>query len=153
MARVGRRFVTDLLLAGAAGVVLFFLFTALVNFSSMAFYAKRAEQPANLDGIWAAERSYELAFDEPVASLPPMPRSPGEADRRAVAGSWDRGWAVLGWKPDGSVRGVYWVSPVPGLDAIVVIAMSDIDGDGVPTWYARSRWGRATRLVEDGDVL
>ncbi len=153
MALLRRRFVFDLMLGTGLGVLLFFGLTAWLNLASMAFYAKRAELPATIDAIWAAQLGYEAAFDARVAPLEPAPRAPASADRKAVLGEPSSGWLELGWPFDGQVRGVYWAYEAPGLDGLVVVALADIDDDGVRTFYARSDWGRTTRLVEDDDVL
>lgn len=46
---------------------------------------------------------------------------------------------MLGWAPDGPVRGSYWVEVSPdGLD-FTVFGVADIDGDGQQAWYTATK--------------
>ncbi len=114
---------------------------AIPNFVAMQLKAKRAEVPGNVDGIKTALLAYDAAYDEfiPAGS---------EAQARAVVGKelrpWERSpaWDKLGWRPDGDVRGAYWVVVVPG--DFEVHGICDVDGDGDVAEYVATMSTNAT---------
>ena len=116
---------------------------AIPNFVEMQYRAKRAELPANVDGIKTAEMGYDAAFDTFIAaSVYPSTGPSGKAPQ-----AWDAtssgGFQTLGWQPDGQVRGSYTVTTVdaattPGGD-FVVTGQGDIDGDSVLSSYTATK--------------
>lgn len=115
---------------------------AIPNFVEMQYRAKRAENPANVDGIKTAEMGYDAAFDNFIncADTPGGPS--GKAPVAFVpAGT---GYDTLGWQPDGEVRGSYQVSTVqpsggtPGGDFLVT-GLIDVDGDGQNASYTSTK--------------
>ena len=102
---------------------------AIPNFVSMQYRAKRAEVPANVDGIKTAEIAYEAAFDTFIEANQYPTGTPGKSQVPWVAGSAG-GFDTLGWTPDGHVRGVYSVT-LTGLVDFIADGDCDVDGDGV----------------------
>ncbi|MFN7146915.1 MAG: hypothetical protein ACK4YP_24280, partial [Myxococcota bacterium] len=120
---------------------------AVPQFIEMQLKAKRAELPANVDGIKMAEMAYDASFDEHV-ELPLAPRDDAALDKEAVEfDSTLPEWKSIGWKPDGLVRGNYQVglSQVdhPGIDFLVT-ARSDLDDDDALCEYLASEQHNAT---------
>lgn len=112
--------------------------------------AMRSEVPVNIDEIYTAELAYDAAFDvfvptgvspRPVAALTklPVPWVDGED------------WRQLGWRPDGEVRGVYWVEVDTQTHSFTVHGMVDADGDGVPAHYQRAL-GEPMKQVSGKDI-
>jgi len=122
---------------------------AIPNFMSMGWRAKRAEVPANVDGLRTAQRAYDAAFDAYVEIPTPVPRPISELGPEAVDWPWETGFDTLGWAPDGQVRGTYWVTTTP--DGFEVHGMIDIDGDGVPAHYMATE-SEKTRMLTPNSV-
>ena len=116
---------------------------AIPNFVEMQYRAKRAEVPANVDGIKTSEMGYDAAFDTflPITTAHPT-GTPGKTQKDWSGGS--AAFQKLGWQPDGKVRGVYKVtttsvsSSTPGGD-FVVTGQADVDGDGVISEYTATK--------------
>jgi len=112
---------------------------AIPNFMEMQYRAKRAELPANVDGIKAAQMGYYAAFGTYV---PCGSAEEAEAALLSVSGKAQRPWIggdcwdTLGWQPDGMVRGFYWVEVAEDGSDFAVWAIGDIDGDGDPAVYS-----------------
>ena len=115
---------------------------AIPNFVEMQYRAKRAEVPANVDGIKTSEMGYDAAFDQFIQVTQHPTTSPG---KNPVA--WQNGnsgYQTLGWAPDGKVRGVYDVTTTapsssnPGGD-FRVTGECDVDGDGTPAQYTATK--------------
>ena len=105
---------------------------AIPNFVAMQYRAKRAEVPANVDGIKTAELAYDAAFDKFIEESSFQPdSSPGKAPRTWSSSS---GFDTLGWGPDGEVRGSYKISSTSTTDFLVT-GIADIDGDGTQSSY------------------
>ena len=104
---------------------------AIPNFVAMQYRAKRAEVPANVDGVKTAELAYDAAFDQFIEEASFQPDSdPGKAPR-----PWgDSAFDTLGWGPDGEVRGSYKITTVSTTDFLVQ-GIADIDGDGTQSTY------------------
>ena len=101
---------------------------AIPNFVSMQYRAKRAEVPANIDGIKTAEIAYDAAYDAYIYQSIPHPSSlPGKAQRPWTTGS---NFDTLGWSPDGEVRGSYFIESITGPVDFRVMGGCDVDGDG-----------------------
>jgi type IV pilus assembly protein PilA len=117
---------------------------AIPNFVEMQYRAKRAELPANVDGIKTAEMGYDAAFDTFIAQTTPYPTgTPDKTAKDWVAAS-SGGFQTLGWSPDGQVRGVYSVetdaasATNPGGN-FTVTGEGDIDADGVRSQYTATK--------------
>ena len=100
---------------------------AIPNFVAMQYRSKRAEVPANVDGIKMAELAYEATYDAFIQQTSFYPSSAvgkGQVD-------WPAGSAfdTIGWSPDGRVRGAYKVVSLSSTD-LRVTGISDVDGDG-----------------------
>lgn len=112
---------------------------AIPNFVAMQLRAKRGEVAAYVEGIRAAELTYEAMNDRYLAC--------GSAADAARVGKDPRPWAsepaaecfaTLGWKPDGDVRGAYWIevgADESGAPAFLVHGASDVDADGQVAEY------------------
>ena len=109
---------------------------AIPNFVEMQYRAKRAEIPANVDGIKTSEMGYEAAFDTFISAAA-NPASPsGKAPQAWTPTS---PFQQLGWAPDGEVRGSYTVTVTAagsgGSGDFTVTGTGDIDGDGTNSQY------------------
>ncbi len=120
------------------GCALPFAALAIPNFVEMQYRAKRAEVPANVDGLKTAELAYDAAFDEfvPVRA---HPRRPEHLGKEPVPWHGNPDFEMLGWAPDGDVRGTYWVEVSPDGSDFTVFGMGDMDGDGVPALYTATK--------------
>jgi type II secretory pathway pseudopilin PulG len=100
---------------------------AVPQFTEMQLKAKRAELPGNVDGLRTAEISYDASFDTWL-DLPVSPRDDASLDKKAVPWTTpDPKWSLIGWAPDGDVRGNYQVGLTsPGF---IVTGKSDVDDD------------------------
>ena len=109
---------------------------AIPNFVSMQYRAKRAEIPANVDGIKTAELAYDAAFDQFIEQNSFYPSS--SVGKAQV--TWNTGSAfdTIGWSPDGKVRGAYRVSTISSTD-FRVTGISDVDGDGTQATYTSTK--------------
>ncbi|MFT5686415.1 MAG: type IV pilus assembly protein PilA [Myxococcota bacterium] len=109
---------------------------AIPNFVAMQYRAKRAEVPANVDGIKTAEVAYDAAFDKFIEQAAPMPAgTPGKAQVTWTSGS---AFDTIGWSPDGKVRGQYSVTSLSTTN-FEVVGVSDVDGDGVISSYTAQK--------------
>ena len=123
------------------------LVVVLPNFLSMGKRAKRAEVPANVDGIKTAELAYEAAFDNfvPVPEFHPS-ANVGKASRTWAPGS---SFDTLGWAPDGKVRGAYKVDVFSSDFQVTGIIDSDADGE-LATYTAMK--STTTAQITDNDI-
>jgi len=115
---------------------------AIPNFVAMQLKAKRAEVPGNVDGIKMALLAYDAAYDE---FLPAGREGQARAEVGKALRPWERTpeWERLGWRPDGDVRGAYWIVVVPGHD-FEVHGVCDVDGDGELAEYVATKSTNAT---------
>lgn len=112
---------------------------AYPNFVMMKYRAERAEVQAHVEAIrdaelaWYKSHGNYLAVSSREAA---RAQGPGEALR-----PWEGGpdWDALGWAPEGTVRGAYWVEVNGG--GFVVRGISDVDGDGAYAEYSVSDAG------------
>ncbi len=121
---------------------------AIPNFVQMQYRAKRAEVPANVDGIKTAELAYDAAFDSFIPVSVPAPRPITELDGLPVSWVSSTPFDDLGWGPDGQVRGIYWVEVAPNQLDFVVHGMCDIDRDGIPAHYTATKSINATMVTD-----
>ena len=108
---------------------------AIPNFVSMQYRAKRAEVPANVDGIKTAELAYDAAFDKFIQSTAYPTGTPGKQQQVWATGS---NFDTLGWSPDGKVRGQYSVATTSSTD-FTVTGVCDVDGDSSQAKYTASK--------------
>lgn len=124
---------------------------AIPNFVAMQLKAKRAEVPSNVDGIKTAELAYDAAFDGYVAAS----EFPTGGDPTKAQVTWDEassgGFNTIGWKPDGSVRGIYSVE-TPTTTDITVTGYCDVDNDEDNAVYTATTSINATLDAGDTNV-
>jgi prepilin-type N-terminal cleavage/methylation domain-containing protein len=101
--------------------------------------AKRAEVPANVEGIRVSELGYFATFDTflPEASWYPQALAGDESNKRLK--DWPEadkagGFTQLGWRPYGAVRGAYSI-PDGDADSFEIQGLSDVDGDNDEALY------------------
>ncbi len=115
---------------------------AIPNFVEMQYRAKRAENPANVDGIKTAEMGYDAAFDNFINCT----NTPGtDANKKTqIFTTAGTGYDTLGWQPDGEVRGSYVVQTTPagasspGGDFLVT-GVTDVDQDAINSVYTATK--------------
>ena len=111
---------------------------AIPNFVEMQYRAKRAEVPANVDGIKTSEMGYEAAFDEFITA----PTHPGTSLTKKTR-AWANGnsqYQKLGWAPDGEVRGSYGVTTTSsGASDFTVTGLCDVDDDDTVAKYTATK--------------
>jgi prepilin-type N-terminal cleavage/methylation domain-containing protein len=105
---------------------------AVPEFNRMQLSSKRTEVPLNVDGITNAELAYDAAHDIFV-SVPGYVPSTAMA-KKTRAWPTTSNYQVLGFRPDGAVRGSYY-SPLFGLNGVDTVGRCDVDDDGVLTYY------------------
>ena len=113
---------------------------AIPNYMAMQLRAKRSELPGNVDGIKNAELAYQAAFDAYVDCA----ARPGAVSRTPV--QWtvtSDNFSLIGWKPDGGIRGSYEVSGATNSDFLVT-GSTDIDGDSELATYTATVSTNAT---------
>lgn len=121
---------------------------AIPNYVMMQLKAKRAEVPGNVDGIKTALLAYDAAFDGFVpagtrAEAEAALRSGGKEPRAWTGGP---GWEALGWRPEGPIRGAYWVEVAADGQDFIVYGLCDVDGDGDFAEYTATSRGNATLM-------
>lgn len=140
----------DLVLAGVAvvagGVLAAY---AVPNFVGMGLHGKRVEAYQDVLGLRTAELAYRAAMDTFVA-MEPSPRA--TPDKQLADWVPNAGSEALGWKPDGAVRGIYWVElDADGAD-FTVHGRCDVDGDGRVAEYVIRATDAKPRLVTAPNV-
>ena len=111
---------------------------AIPNFVEMQYRAKRAELPANADGIKSAEQGYEAIFDKYLKCSDHPNHTLGKAQTSWAGGN--SSFQQLGWTPDGNVRATYEVTTsTGGASDFTVKARADIDGDGTESTYTATK--------------
>ncbi len=116
---------------------------AIPNFVEMQYRAKRAEVPANVDGIKTAQMGYDAAFDEFI-SCTDHPGAAGIGKKQVDWAGGNSEFQKLGWSPDGKVRGTYSVttttagSTAKGAD-FTVTGICDVDADGNTADYSATK--------------
>jgi type IV pilus assembly protein PilA len=99
---------------------------AIPNFVDMQYRAKRAEVPANVDGIKTAQMGYSALYDKYIEITSWTPSSNIAKTQRTWTASTL--FDTLGWRPDGLVRGRYKVSSKSTTNFIVT-GECDVDND------------------------
>ena len=108
---------------------------AIPNFVSMQYRAKRAEVPANVDGIKTAQIAYDASFDQFLTQSMYPSSSVG---KQQVAWTTGSNYDALGWAPDGQVRGAYELVTVSSTD-FEVTGICDVDGDTTNSSYTATK--------------
>ena len=121
---------------------------AIPNFVSMQYRAKRAEVPANVDGIKTAQLAYDAAFDEFIQQSALYPAT--TAGKKQVQWTTGSNFDTLGWSPDGEVRGQYKVTTTSTTDFLVT-GRSDVDGDSSFATYTSRKSVNAV-MTTNNDV-
>lgn len=121
---------------------------AIPNFISMQYKSKRAEVPTTLKGIKSAQLAYDAEFDTFI-DCDPYPYYPSKVFQDWTM-SESGGFSVLGWMPDGGVRGSYWVE-VNGYD-FTATGISDVDGDGIYATYVATKSMNPNSPITSPDV-
>lgn len=102
---------------------------AIPNFVAAQYRAKRSEAGPILDGIKTAELAYDAINDRFIeqGSLVPRDITYGPVDKQLIV--WSGGsMDLLGWAPDGQVRGGYMVTTASTTD-FMVTGVINVDGD------------------------
>jgi type IV pilus assembly protein PilA len=118
---------------------------AIPNFVEMQLRAKRSEVPGNVDGIKTAEIAYDASFDGYV-TLAAAPRDASAVDKSQVPWTNPADFAVVGWSPDGEVRGAY-EADVVGSNDFLVTGTCDVDAEGGPAIYTATKTLNATQTT------
>ena len=87
----------------------------------------RSEVPLNLEGIKQALEAYEVTYGVFVSAEPYPPKSSGMKSKQWIPAS-SGGFYSMGWKPDGDVRGTYWITTTT--TNFTAYGIIDVDGDG-----------------------
>lgn len=122
---------------------------AIPNFVEMQLRAKRSEVPGNVDGIKTAEIAYDASFDGYVA-LAAAPRSAGATDKSQVPWTSPADFAVVGWSPDGEVRGAYEAA-LSGPNDFLVTGTCDVDFEDNKAIYTATKTINATMNGANND--
>ncbi len=101
---------------------------AVPNYRYMQLHSKRAELAVHVERIRSSENLYVRAFGRPVA-CPLAPRPDAELDGVAVTFHLEGAWAVIGFQPEGLLRGNYEVRVEDGV--YTVEGKIDVDDDNV----------------------
>ena len=106
---------------------------AVPNLMQLQAKSNVEEVPAHLKGIQQAIQEQQ-AKGLTIDALPVAPRAVEELDKVAIL--WNAGpeWEPLQWEPEGSVRGVYWVS-TSETGVLEIHGASDLDADGNPALW------------------
>lgn len=125
---------------------------AIPEFSAMQLRAKRSELPANLDAVRTAEIAYHAEWGEFTSILATPPAVPGRVATIFTGGGFV-GYEMVGWKADGRVRGIYFVTAAnvtnPLLDDFTATAQADIDGDVNYSEFMTSRSRKPVLLTQN----
>ena len=105
---------------------------AVPEFKRMQLASKRSEVPLNVDGITNAELAYDAAHDVFVSIPGYVPDA--VFNKKTQVWPTTSNYQVLGFRPDGAVRGGYY-SPLYGINGSDTVGRCDVDADGTPTYY------------------
>lgn len=118
---------------------------AVPNFVAMQLRAKRAEIPSNLQSIKTSELAYDAAHDLFVTQSTAVPAelTHSASDKNPRPWITTTSFEELSWRPDGDVRGAYWVTTSSaGMDGsadFVVEGDINVDGDATSAVYTCSK--------------
>ena len=127
---------------------------AIPNFISMQYKAKRGELPTNVKAIKTSEIQYESAYSAFV-NCDAYPAGTSKTTQQWIVSS-SGGFETLNWQPDGDVRGSYAVTTTGGGSGsqsdFTIVALSDVDGDGVQATYTATKSSNPTNPTTAADV-
>ena len=106
---------------------------AVPNLMQLQAKSNVEEVPAHLKGIQQAIQEQQ-ANGLTIEALPVAPRAVKELDKVAILWTTGPEWEPLQWEPEGSVRGVYWVS-TSETGVLEIHGASDLDADGNPALW------------------
>jgi type IV pilus assembly protein PilA len=125
---------------------------AIPNLLAMQIRSKRAELPMNCDAIRTAEIAYHAEWGN-FTSAPATPPSPSGRNAVAFTGGGFQAYEMLGWEPDGLVRGSYAAvasnASNPQSDDFTATAQGDIDGDANLSEYMATRARKPVMLTQN----
>jgi type IV pilus assembly protein PilA len=129
---------------------------AIPNFLAMQLRAKRAELPANLDGIRTAEKAYHAEWDGFTAAAPTPATAPSGRTAIAFATGGYGAFDLLGWVADGKVRGAYSATATGSTggystDNFTATAISNVDGEGSNAVYSCNRAEKYSMISASND--
>ena len=113
-------------------IVIILTAIAVPEFNRMQLASKRSEVPVNVDGITTAHMAYDAAHDRFVFVAGFVPN--GTFNKKTRAWITTSNYQVLGFRPDGAVRGGYY-SPSYGSNGVDTVGRCDVDADGTQTYY------------------
>ncbi|MCO4768831.1 MAG: prepilin-type N-terminal cleavage/methylation domain-containing protein [Deltaproteobacteria bacterium] len=123
---------------------------AIPNFMMMQMRAKRAELPVNINTLRLSELAYHSEWDE-YTSAPLTPLTMPGASMTTFTGGGYAQFTMLGWYPDGLVRGQYQVQATGGVtfqtDDFTATAACDVDADTGFVEYSSNRAEKAEMLT------
>ncbi len=122
---------------------------ATPNMMSMQHRTKRAEVPINAHAIAVAQEAYEAANDEYLEIADYYPRT--TVDKSLVIWSTGSPFNLIGWQPDGMVRGMY-KSELVGDYGFTVTAECDVDGNASNAVYLVEFDSREIQPLSEGWV-
>ena len=105
---------------------------AVPKFNRMQLASKRSEVPLNVDGISTAYLAYDAANDVFIFVGGYVPN--GTFNKKARPWVTGTNYDVIGFRPDGDVRGGYY-SPAWGTNGVDTVGKCDVDADTVQTYY------------------
>src|SRR5262245_220418 len=113
-------------LVTAVAIIMVLASIAIPNVYNAQLKAKRAEVSTNVRAIVAAEVAYQAADYSyvPLPQVPPTssyhPVIPAALGKSTNVWTLGTNFDVLGWQPDGDVRGTYQIADwIPGIDMLV----------------------------------
>ncbi len=113
-------------------IVIILTAIAVPEFNRMQLASKRSEVPVNVDGITTAHMAYDAAHDRFVTVPGFVPST--AMNKKARAWPTTSNYQILGFRPDGAVRGSYY-SPPFGTNGVDTVGRCDVDDDGVLTYF------------------
>jgi prepilin-type N-terminal cleavage/methylation domain-containing protein len=113
-------------------IILILAAIAVPEFNRMQLASKRSEVPLMVEGITTAEMAYDAAHDRFVSVPGYVPN--GTFNKKTRAWVTTSNYQVMGYRPDGAVRGGYY-SPLFGVNGVDTVGRCDVDADGTPTYF------------------
>ncbi len=115
---------------------------AIPNFVEMQYRSKRAEVPVLVRGIKDAERAIEAEQNAYLVVTAHPTSTPGKKPRDWGGGN--NAFQILGWAPDGKVRGQYSVATTASSSSspagdFKVTGVCDVDGDTTKSSYTATK--------------
>lgn len=116
---------------------------AIPQFNRMLLRAKRSELPSNLDAIRTIQKAYHAEWGGFTSASAMPAATPNGRSQTTWAGAGVTSWELLGWQPDGKVRGAYTTGSLNAASAqqddFTATAHGDVDGNSVNSEYIANR--------------